>query len=72
MRPVVIVEGPPCLELYDEAWDPRVDGGPELLERGPLDPLDLPVRMGRTGTVGSELDLLLAQLVLGICCVGEP
>jgi hypothetical protein len=62
VRSVVIVEGPPGLELDGEVGVLGIDGGPELLERGALDPLDLPVQVRRAGLVGSELDPPLAQV----------
>ena len=69
MRAVVVVEGPPLLEPSGEIGALRVDGGPELLERGPLDPLDLAVEMRRTGPVRAELDVPLPEIVLDL--VGE-
>src|SRR5215218_8129734 len=69
VRAVVVVEGPPVLEPRGEVGAPRVDGGPELLERGALDPLDLAVQVRRAGTVRAELDPAVPEPVLDL--VGE-
>jgi hypothetical protein len=68
-RAVLIVESPPLFKLGGEVGILRVDGGPELLKCGALSPLDLAIEVRCAGSVGSELDLLLAEVVLEL--VGE-
>src|SRR5215218_7787012 len=77
VRAVVVVEALPSREMRGEVGVPRVDGGPELLERGALDPLDpgsgpgqaLAVQVRRARPVGPELDPAVPEPVLDL--VGE-
>src|SRR5918994_573964 len=61
---MVVVEGPPLFELRGEVGILGIDRGPELLERGPLDPFHLAVEVWRAGPVRAELDVLLPEIVL--------
>jgi hypothetical protein len=64
-----VVEGLPFGKSVGDVGSGEVDGRPELLERGPLDPLDFAVEVRRARPDRAELDAPFAQPVLDV--VGE-